>query len=159
MNEIARELLIIARELVGTSPFFTPAEGGTAEVVKRSDGSVVEVWRIPPSPDIREGDVRKVLSSDWGRAFRQDYEEPEPMRGSDLAKVKSVKLVRNPDKRTWWMVYDKRGNYIGPVRTKVGGSQEYMVGDSKQIKHGGFYQTDRDPDHAYAILALLEEVR
>lgn len=103
--------------------------------------------------------IAERVAADWSRAFRQDYEEPEPLSGSDLVKVKSVKLVRNPDRRTWWMVYDGRGDFIGQVRTKVGGSQEYMVGNSKKRVYAGDTRSSRDPDHAYAILALLEAAR
>lgn len=112
---------------------------------------------LTASQELKNRVAGAFVASNWGRAFRQDYKEPEPMSGSDLQKVKSVKLVKNPERRTWWMVYDRKGNYLGQVRTTVGGYQEYMVGDSKDKKIGGMYRTDRDPDHAYAILALLGE--
>ena len=48
-----------------TSPFFTPKEGGVAEVVRPLDNGpyVVEVWRTPPEGSgIKAGQIRKVLS-------------------------------------------------------------------------------------------------
>lgn len=43
------------------SPFFSPKEGGTAEVVNVG-GRIKEIWRTPPEgTDIKDGDVRKDL--------------------------------------------------------------------------------------------------
>lgn len=59
-NKLLRDVL----KKLAASPFFTPREGGTAEVVKRPDGSTAEVWRIPPDDtDIEPGTVRKILKT------------------------------------------------------------------------------------------------
>ena len=49
---------------IAASPFFTPKEGGVAEVIRPlNDGPfVAEVWRTPPEgKDIHPGQIRKIL--------------------------------------------------------------------------------------------------
>lgn len=94
--------------------------------------------------------------ADWSRAGRNDWEEPSRISVEALERLRRVELHETPNRRTWWSVY-MDGELLGEVRTTMGGYQWYREVNGPSYL-GGMQGSVDDPDHAYAILALLDRV-
>jgi hypothetical protein len=62
-------------------------------------------------------------SSDWSRAFRNDYTEPDPLPEHMSKRVSECSIEPIPGKKTWKNVF-LDGELLGMVRVQISGWSE-----------------------------------
>ena len=95
---------------------------------------------------------------DWNRAFRNDYTEPKPLREDETQSVLECTISPTAGRKTWNDVYLKE-RFLGMVRTKFCGTQEYKIKPKDAPRYCGETGNHLDPLHAKAIIALRNAIK